>query len=252
MGDGPPILLLHGTGAATHSWRDVAPLFAATHTIIAPDLPGHGFSGAPAQPSDYALPSVAGALKALLRTLGVTPVAIVGHSAGAAIGVRMALDGLELPVVALNGALMPWPGPFRVWAPLMAHAFLNPVSLCWIEQRARAPGAVERLMQSTGSVLDDAGIVYYSRLLQNSAHLHGTISLMAHWDLAPLTRDLKRLRTPLALIVADRDRAVPPRIADEVCALVPHARIIAFPDAGHLAHEERPDQATALIRDALA
>ena len=42
MGEGPPILLIHGTGASTHSWRDLAPLLAERFTVIAADLPGHG------------------------------------------------------------------------------------------------------------------------------------------------------------------------------------------------------------------
>lgn len=46
-GDGPPLLLLHGSGASTHSWRDLLPLLARTHTVIAPDLPGHAFTSTP-------------------------------------------------------------------------------------------------------------------------------------------------------------------------------------------------------------
>lgn len=59
MGEGPALLLLHGTGAATHSWRDIAPLLAKTHTVVAMDLPGHGFTAMPARPTDCSLPQVA-------------------------------------------------------------------------------------------------------------------------------------------------------------------------------------------------
>ena len=47
MGQGPVMLLLHGTGAASHSWRDIMPLLAAQFTVVVPDLPGHGFTRAP-------------------------------------------------------------------------------------------------------------------------------------------------------------------------------------------------------------
>ncbi|MEL4403125.1 alpha/beta fold hydrolase, partial [Shewanella algae] len=61
MGSGPPILLLHGTGAATHSWRGVMPLLARDFTVIAPDLPGHGFTrGRPR--GGLTLPGMAGAV----------------------------------------------------------------------------------------------------------------------------------------------------------------------------------------------
>jgi pimeloyl-ACP methyl ester carboxylesterase len=51
MGSGPTLLLLHGSGAATHSWRDLAPILARDFRVIAPDLPGHGFTETPARRS---------------------------------------------------------------------------------------------------------------------------------------------------------------------------------------------------------
>ena len=64
-GEGPVALLLHGTGASTHSWRGVLPLLAEHYTVVAPDLPGHGFSGAGADDC-YSLPGMAGAVASLL------------------------------------------------------------------------------------------------------------------------------------------------------------------------------------------
>jgi magnesium chelatase accessory protein len=92
-GDAPPrdILLLHGTGASAHSWRDVAPALARHHRVIVPDLPGHAFTQRPPA-AGLSLPGMAAALGALLQTLEATPAVIVGHSAGAAIAARMALD----------------------------------------------------------------------------------------------------------------------------------------------------------------
>jgi magnesium chelatase accessory protein len=71
MGGGPVALLVHGTGAATHSWRDFAPLLARKgFAVVAPDLPGHGFTGTPAAPEGLSLPGMADGLAALLATLG--------------------------------------------------------------------------------------------------------------------------------------------------------------------------------------
>jgi magnesium chelatase accessory protein len=78
MGRGPPLLLVHGTGAATHSWRGLAPLLAKRFMLVAPDLPGHGFTGMlPA--SGMSLTGVAAALDELLRVLDVQPRIAVGH-----------------------------------------------------------------------------------------------------------------------------------------------------------------------------
>ena len=105
MGAGPTLLLLHGAGAATHSWRDLAPLLAKYFTLVAPDLPGHGFTGTPGG-DGLSLPGMASGLAALLSKLEIEPMLAVGHSAGAAVALRMGRDGrFTRGVVSLNGAL---------------------------------------------------------------------------------------------------------------------------------------------------
>ncbi|WP_156447556.1 alpha/beta fold hydrolase, partial [Blastomonas sp. CCH1-A6] len=84
------LLLVHGTGAATHSWRDLLPLLAKHYLVIAPDMPGHGFTRGRIS-GGQSLPGMAKALGELLKKLGhPAPAVIVGHSAGAAIGARLA------------------------------------------------------------------------------------------------------------------------------------------------------------------
>lgn len=254
MGDGPVLVLLHGAGAATHSWRTLAPLLAKSHTIVAPDLPGHGFTETPHQGSGFTLPRVAQAVSALLVELNATPHALVGHSAGAAIAVRMALNEAAPPagLVGLNAALLPFPGPLGPWAPMLARAFFyNPFSLSLFAHRASRPGAIAELMRSTGSTLDARGLEFYGRLFRSRGHLEATVALMAHWDLVALKRELPHLRAPLTLIVGDKDRAVPPDSAHEVQLLVRHAHVASAPGLGHLAHEEDPEAVAALIGSAL-
>ena len=84
MGSGPTVLLLHGAGAATHSWRDVAPILASNFTVVAPDLPGHGFTDTPAS-RGLSLDGMASGVSRLMDVLDARPVMAVGHSAGAAI-----------------------------------------------------------------------------------------------------------------------------------------------------------------------
>jgi magnesium chelatase accessory protein len=253
MGCGPAALLVHGTGAANHSWRGLAPLLARHFTVIAPDLPGHGFTAAP-PPGLATLPGMAGALSQLLRTLGVSPELVIGHSAGAAIAARMCLDGGIEPrrLVSLNGALLPLRGlPGYVFSP-MAKLAANPLVSRLIARRAADPSAVERLIRSTGSTLDPAGVELYGRLMRNPGHVAGALGMMANWDLRPLGRDLPRLRPPLVLVVGENDRTVPPAETRRIQALVPAATVVSLRGLGHLAHEEQPelvaDRLVALAR----
>jgi magnesium chelatase accessory protein len=249
LGAGPVALLAHGTGAATHSWRALAPLLARHFSVVAPDLPGHGFTDAPA-PRRMSLPGMADALAELLRALDVAPAVAVGHSAGAAVLARMALDGAIAPraLVSLNGALLPLPGlQGRVYPPmarLLAATPLVPRVFAW---RASERAAVERLIRSTGSTLDPAGTDCYARLVRSPGHVAATLAMMAHWDLRPLARDLPRLAVPLTLVVGGSDRTVPPSEARRARALLPSARIVTLRGLGHLAHEEKPEVLAALI-----
>ena len=121
MGTGPDVLMVHGTGASTHSWEGLAPLLAQRFHLVAPDLPGHGFTEAKRAP-DLSLPGMARALAALLGVLDFSPQIVVGHSAGAAILARLCLDGTISPklFVSLNGAFLPFGGLGRVLFPSMA------------------------------------------------------------------------------------------------------------------------------------
>ncbi|MFZ5558062.1 MAG: alpha/beta fold hydrolase BchO [Pseudomonadota bacterium] len=249
LGTGPAVLLLHGTGAATHSWRGLAPLLARHFTVVAPDLPGHGFTDLP--PSRrLSLPGMAEDVAALLHTLSIEPLVAVGHSAGAAVLARMALDSAIAPraLASLNGALLPLSGvPGRLFPPmakLLAATPLVPRVFAW---RAGERAAVERLIRSTGSALEPAGTEYYARLVRSADHVGATLAMMANWDLRPLQLDLPRLRVPLTLVVGTDDRTVPPSEARRAKALVPSARIVTLPGLGHLAHEERPEAVAELL-----
>ena len=248
-GQGPVLLLAHGTGAATHSWRGLLPLLARDFTVVAPDLPGHGFSELP-RSERLSLPAMARALTALLRVLGLSPDLAIGHSAGAAVVARMTLDGGIAPraLVGLNAALLPFEGVagqvFSPIARLLAGIPAVPWFFAW---RAGDQVLVERLLRDTGSVLDPAGVEFYGRLVRRPGHVAAALGMMAHWDLRPLLRDLKRLAVPLVLIVGGRDRTVSPGDARRIRAQVPGVRIIDLPALGHLAHEERPAEFAAII-----
>lgn len=247
-GSGPELLLLHGTGASTHSWRDVASILAERWCVIVPDLPGHGFSERP--PERLSLPVMAGYVQALVAAMDLTPKLAIGHSAGAAILVRCALDGALQPVglVAINGALLPFRGAAGFLFPTLARLLaLNPLVPLLVARSAANPDRVRRLIRDTGTNLDDAGLAVYARLFRSRSQVAAVLSMMANWDLERLGRDLPQLALPLLLLVGDNDRAITPSEADRVVARVRHARVECLAGVGHLAHEEDPAAVVARI-----
>lgn len=249
LGRGEPLLLIHGTGASTHSWRDLAPRLARHFEVIAPDLPGHGFTAAPVA-ERLSLPGMADAVAGLLTAVGLRPRWVVGHSAGAAILARLCLDGAIAPqaLISLNGALLPLGGlRHPAFAPVARLFVSNPLMPRLFAWQASHPAFFARLLEQTGSRLDERGVELYRRLASRSAHIATALDMMARWDVRSLERELPRLATPLVLVSGGRDRMIPPSHAQGVHRLVPTARLVTLPDAGHLAHEECPDEIAALI-----
>ncbi len=248
-GAGPVVLLLHGTGAATHSWRDVIPRLAETCTVIAPDLPGHGFTDQPPA-GRLSLNGMAAEVGELMTILGREPSVVVGHSAGAAIAVRAALDRRLAPrvIVSLNGAFLPFGGiAGQVFQPLAKALALNPFVPSLFAWRSSDPRMIDNMMEATGSRISTEGREFYRRLAANPSHVAGALGMMAAWNLRPLERDLPRLTQRLLLVVGTNDRTVRPEQSERIRAMVPSAELIRWRGLGHLAHEERPEEAVRLI-----
>jgi len=251
MGQGPVCLLLHGTGAATHSWRDLMPILAQNFTVVAPDLPGHGFTDQPPA-AGMKLPGMARGVTALLAQLGYTPVIAAGHSAGAAVLAEMCLQGGISPraLISLNGALLPLPfhgvaaplmGPL---ARLLASNKLVPMLFAW---QAADGKVIDRLLTGTGSVIDADGKKFYARLARRSFHAGAALTMMANWDLAPLQAALPKLTIKTLLIAGTNDKSIPHTDADKLQRLIPNAKIAKMQNLGHLAHEEQPAETARLI-----
>lgn len=254
MGSGPPLLLLHGTGASVHSWRGLMPLLAESHTVIAPDLPRHAFTTGH---DAYAmsLPAMAREVSRLLDTLEARPAAIIGHSAGAAIALQLALDhAYQGPIIGLNAALRPFPGALAQIFPALAKTlFVNPLVPRIFTGSIDLVGGAERfLWRSTHSRIDAAGLACYRTLLKHPGHAGGALAMMANWDLPTLRSRMGEARNPVLLIHGTHDPAIPPDWARDAQGWLPDARLELLAGLGHLAHEEAPEAVQAQIAAFLA
>lgn len=247
QGEGPTLLLLHGTGASGQSFRRMVAGLKGYRLVI-PDLPGQGQSQSRAM-DRMGLEGMAADLWALMDHLGVLPQVIIGHSAGAAIALRMAELRPGPAIIGLNAALGGFDGLAALLFPAIARTL---ASLPFVARAASGlwgrPSAVDRLLLGTGSQLDAEGRAMYLRLVQNPDHVAATLAMMAGWRLDDLLQRLPQTKARVWLIASEGDRAVPPRVSEQAAALIPGCKLTLVPRLGHLAHEEAEDGLSGLIR----
>jgi pimeloyl-ACP methyl ester carboxylesterase len=248
--DGPAVVLVHGFGGSTFSFRkNISPLAAAGFHVAAFDLPGFGLSDKRWN-ADYSHPAQADFIVAAMKELGIPRASLVGHSMGGNVAIHVAERHPEAvekivfiaPVVfdgkapGGNAWLLRFP-PLRRWARIVVRIRLKP------------PG--------TGNFLRTG---YGDPTLATRDVIEGYAAprRMVDWDLALLgiARDLGKsglprpvstLSVPILILWGDKDTWVPITRGESLRRKLPRAEWSVVPGAGHLVTEERPSEVNARL-----
>ncbi len=252
-GDGPVMLLLHGAGGATQSWRHLLPLLAERYRVVAPDLPGQGFTRMGTR-MRCGIGPMAEDVTALCKAEGWVPEIIVGHSAGAALALEIVHRDLMQPraVVGLNAALSKFDGMAGWLFPLMAKFMaINPLIPPLLARMAGGEARVAELLTSTGSEVDAEGVALYRSLMTDRAHIDGTLAMMSQWEIGRLLDRLPEIDLPVILIAGATDGTVSPEVSRKAHAQLRGSVLAVLEGLGHLAHEEAADVVARHILRAL-
>jgi magnesium chelatase accessory protein len=247
------VLFVHGSGASTHSWAGVIDELPPEIGWMAIDLPGHGFSRVRPELQPVGPGGIARALRGLLDHTAVSPRVVVGHSAGAAIGLVLADWVGADAVLALNPSLT---DALRgrveralgeVVGPLVRSSFAAHLA----SALARRTDWLERLLDGTGSDVPEWSRRCYRVLVGEPAHAGAVLRLFSRWKPDEMLDVLPSVRAHVDAVVGETDAWIP---ADDVriaLANVPDHSVVVMP-GGHLAHEEHPASAahrlTALLQ----
>jgi pimeloyl-ACP methyl ester carboxylesterase len=257
-GKGPVLLLIHGIGDSSETWRNLIPLLARDHTVIAPDLLGHGSSEKPR--ADYSVAAYANAMRDLLSVLGVERATVVGHSLGGGVAMQFAYqypERCERLVLVSSGGVSREVHPMLRLASAPAAELVLPL-LRLGSARAlghAAFGALALLQTDIGRDAEDLIRVFdalpdatarraFVRTLRAVVDVRGQVITML--DRCYLTRGM-----PTLLVWGDRDAVVPYEHARIAHAAMPGSQLHTFEGAGHFPHHADPTRFLGALYDFL-
>ncbi|MET4047576.1 MULTISPECIES: alpha/beta fold hydrolase [unclassified Rhodococcus (in: high G+C Gram-positive bacteria)] len=250
VGDGPPIVLVHGLLGSNESWAGQIERLSARHRVIAPDLFGHGRSDKPS--GDYSLSSHAATIRDLLEHLNIKSASMVGHSLGGGIVMQAVylFPGLvERLVLVSSGGLGTEVSLLLKAATLPGSELVLPVLASdWVRKNAESvmgqlhkwglpvrPGAsMAETWRSFKSVSDRQTREAFLASTRAVVGPRGqTVSAKQHFE--------KFESIPSLLIWGGKDRMIPASHADNIRREVPNSRVEIFSDAGHFPQLDEPD-----------
>lgn len=260
-GDGPGLLLLHGSGPGVSGWANFGPnvpVFSKDYTVLIPDQPGFGASYRPKLPAPYATVSVAAILR-VLDAEGLSQVDVVGNSLGGQVAVQFALDH---PDRIRRLVLM---GPGGIAPPLLAPQPTEGIRLLveFCEDPTR-----ERLVTWMQAMVGDQSFLTEERIEQRwqTASAPGGIDFVRDFYRAamafmksgrpipgnPIWARLSEIRHPTLLTFGRDDRVTPLESALHPLRNIPHAELHVFPNCGHWAMQEKQHEFERVVLEFLS
>ena len=254
-GEGPPVVLVHGMLNSSSHWKEVAAELSRDHTVVAPDLIGHGDSAAPR--GDYSLGAHAASIRDLLAAIGIDRATMVGHSLGGGVAMQFFY---QFPQRVERLVLISSGGLGREVSPVLRTAALPGTSaLLSLTINPRLVGGLWRV----GAMLRERGTptgLYVEALARalrpletadaRGAFLHTLRAVIdARGQRVSATDRLYLLEAiPTMIVWGERDNTIPIAHGHDAHAAIPHSAMRTIPDAAHFPHLEEPQALALLLR----
>ena len=247
--EAPAVILLHGFGSSLHTWEPLARALSGEYRVIRFDLPGFGLTGV--DPSgDYTDARSVQVLGALMDRLGLPRASLIGNSIGGKIAWNFAAlhpDRVDkLVLISPDGFASPgFEYGKKPQVPAMVRLMRYALPAFMVRQ-SLAPA------YGDPAALTDELVTRYHDLMLAPGVRGAMIARMEQVMLADPVPMLRRIRAPTLLLWGEKDAMIPVANAADYLKSLPDARLVTFPDLGHVPQEEAPDQVSAEVRKFLA
>ena len=258
LGEGPPLVFVHGLSGCWQNWLEQVPVLAREHRVVTLDLPGFGSSPMPR--GEISISRYARLLDGLLDQLGIDAAAVVGNSMGGFIAAELAIaypQRVERMVLISAAGISTYADPrtARAVPTLRRGERILAAGAAWLASRSDTVARRARLRQATLALVVRHPGRLPAPLAAEQLRAAGkpgfvqALQSILDYDF----RDrLPEIACPTLIVWGDGDRLINVRDADVFAELIPGSRLVIFEDTGHMAMLERPAAFNALLGDFLA
>lgn len=254
-GDGPAIILLHGSNSSLHTWEPLVERLGVDWRIVTLDLPGHGLTGGTPD-RDYSAKGMMAAVDVVAARLGLDHFILGGNSMGGWVAWRYAVDHPERvdALLLLDAAGMPLRRGDKAAPSNIGFRILQYPAGRWLAGQITPRALVEQSLRGSvekQDIVDDAMIDRYWELLRFPGNREAT-SLRAALDREPAMADRTReIAAPTLILFGKEDRLINATAAQTFHERIAGSQVVLLDGVGHLPMEEAPDATTAAIADFL-
>jgi len=251
-GQGKPVVLLHGLGTHSYTWRRIAPRLAERYRVITIDLKGFGASEKPLK-GPYTLRAQADLVKEVIARKGLHDATLVGHSYGGGISLLLALDDAKERTRRISRLVLldsiAYPQNIPLFFELIQVPVIGDVSMSLIPPDVQIEQALRLAYEQEAAVTDDA-IAQYSEPLYTTGGKHAVVETVRHIipdNIETIARQYPDITVPTLIVWCNKDRVVPLKLGRRLADNMPNAGLRVLQDCGHAPQEEKPAETLEII-----
>jgi pimeloyl-ACP methyl ester carboxylesterase len=255
-GTGSPILLIHGFGASSYSWRHLVAPLAQQHRVITLDLKGSGASPKP-HDDQYSVYEQARLVRDFIVANQLDDVQIVGHSFGGAVAIATSLllaqddPGRQKSLVLIDSMAYPQKLPYFI--NVLATPVLGPLAIRLVPNTMQVRQLL-KLVYFNDTLITDADIDYYADMLARPDAKYALLQTARQIqppDLDEFSGRYATLTLPTLILWSRDDEIIPLALGERLHAEIANSRLLVFSEVGHAVHEEAPQLMLPILQDFL-
>lgn len=251
-GQGPPVVLVHGFGGSMWQWEYQQAALSAAHRVITPDLLGSGLSDKP--DLAYTPAELVEFFRGFMEALGIPRATLVGNSMGGGLVIGMALAHPERVdrLILISG--LPDGVREKLASPMFRRAVDSRIPVWivnlgnWFAGRGLTRTVLSEIVHDP-DLLTPAVIERSYRNRKRPGTIPPILALMRNlplWE-EGFAKHLGEISSPTLIVWGAEDRLFPPKVGQDLHAVLPNSTFALIPEAGHIPQWERPETVNPIL-----